>query len=112
MAYVNLNPKEAETLVNQALDAQQHAFAPYSGYKVGAAVISETGKIYVGANIENVIYRVTHAERMALDNMTFHGDRELMGIAVATKDGAYPCGQCLQDITEYDLNNEGIIETV
>ena len=92
-----------DLLVAEARNALQKAYAPYSKFKVGAALLAKSGKIYSGANIENAIYRATHAEKFALDTAVFNGEKEFEAIAVAV-DGkpAFPCGQCLQDLTEFD----------
>ncbi len=94
---------DEKSLLEQANANLQKAYAPYSEYRVGAAVIAGNGKIYNGANVETVIHRSTHAERLAMDNAALAGQREIVKIVVVTDDpGApYPCGQCLQDLTEF-----------
>ncbi len=99
-------------MCNMALNARINAYVPYSGYKVGACVFTKSNKYYVGANIENVIYRGTHAEKLALDTACFAGEREILAILVITDDikAPFPCAQCLQDISEFDIDNIGNIE--
>jgi len=88
--------------LKQARAAQRKAYAPYSKYKVGAAILSKSGKIYAGANIENASYGATIcAERTAIGNMIMGGDIEILAIAVVTKDEGNPCGICLQAINEF-----------
>ncbi|MGI6364402.1 MAG: cytidine deaminase [Bacillota bacterium] len=93
-----------DELIRQALAAKEFAYAPYSGYRVGAAVLGKGGKIYRGCNIENASYGLTNcAERSALFNAISEGERTFVGLAVAV-DGklpASPCGACRQVIREF-----------
>lgn len=93
-----------DELIRQALAAKEFAYAPYSGYRVGAAVLGKRGKIYRGCNIENASYGLTNcAERSALFNAISEGERTFVGLAVAV-DGklpASPCGACRQVIREF-----------
>lgn len=93
-----------DELIRQALAAKDFAYAPYSGYRVGAAVLGKGGKIYRGCNIENASYGLTNcAERSALFNAISEGERTFVGLAVAV-DGklpASPCGACRQVIREF-----------
>ena len=98
----HLSKEKIEELIDQAKEAQDKAYAPYSQYKVGAAILSESGRIYQGANIENASYGATIcAERAAICQMVMGGDRKLFAIAVVTMDEGYPCGICLQAINEF-----------
>ncbi|HEY0866161.1 MAG TPA: cytidine deaminase [Fimbriimonas sp.] len=91
-----------EDLVSQAVHARQNAYAPYSGYAVGCALRTAEGRVFVGANVENVSYGATLcAERAALGAMATQGDRSIVEIAVATVDGGSPCGICLQALSEF-----------
>ncbi len=96
-------------LVRQAKIAREHSYSPYSHFKVGAALLAKSGEIYLGANIESDIYRATHAEKCALDKAVFAGEREFKAIAIVGDCPVplYPCGQCLQDLSEYDNHNKG-----
>lgn len=78
-----------EKLVSMALDAMQHAYAPYSGYKVGAALLCKDGSVVCGANIENAAYGPSNcAERTAIFTAVFEGKRDFAAIAVVGgKDG-------------------------
>jgi cytidine deaminase len=97
-----LNDSTLLNLLEKAKEAQAKAHAPYSDYMVGAAILSKSGKIYLGANIENASYGATVcAERTAIGAMVMGGDDEIKAIAVVTKDLGYPCGICLQAINEF-----------
>ncbi len=100
-----MNEKE---LCKEAVDAMKNAYAPYSGYKVGAALLTEKGKLFAGCNIENAAYTPTVcAERVALFNAISSGERNFTAIAVAGgKDGVIsgafpPCGVCRQVMAEF-----------
>ena len=94
-------------LYDIALEASANAYVPYSGFHVGAAVLTADSKIYTGANLENASYPATLcAERTAMSRALFEGHRKFKAIAVAaTKDSivqsASPCGICRQFIFEF-----------
>jgi cytidine deaminase len=89
-------------LIEAARQARERAYAPYSEYRVGAAVLDEQGRLHTGCNVENVSYPVTLcAERVAIGKMVSEGGRRIEALAVATKDGGTPCGMCLQVISEF-----------
>lgn len=97
-----------EKLVSMALDAMQRAYAPYSGYKVGAALLCKDGSVVCGANIENAAYGPSNcAERTAIFTAVFEGKRDFAAIAVVGgKDGIAsdyfpPCGVCRQVMAEF-----------
>lgn len=94
-------------LIDEAKTACENAYAPYSGFAVGAALLTGSGKIYTGANIENVSYGATVcAERIAVYKAVLCGERELKAIAVTSNRGeAMPCGICRQVL--YEFNSEG-----
>ena len=92
-------------LIEAAKAARTNAYAPYSVYRVGAAVLGSDGQVYTGCNVENVSYGLTVcAERTAVVKMVSEGCREVRAVAVATKDGGTPCGQCLQTLLEFALD--------
>ena len=95
-------------LINMAVSAMKMAYAPYSGYKVGAAVLTKTDKIFTGCNIENASYSATVcAERTAVFKAVSEGEKEFKMLAVAGgKDGKIsgafpPCGVCRQVLAEF-----------
>ena len=88
------------------------AYAPYSGFSVGAAVLGESGRIYPGCNVENAAYGVTWcAERTAIGNAVVHGERRFRAIAViaATPKPCSPCGACRQALFEFGAETEVIM---
>lgn len=90
------------TLIARALEARQNAYCPYSNYQVGAALLTETGQIYSGCNVENISFGLTIcAERGAVMAMAAEGERRIAAVAVATRDGGAPCGACLQVLAEF-----------
>lgn len=93
-----MTPQE---LVAAALEARSRAYAPYSHYQVGAAVLARDGSISVGCNVENAAYPATIcAERVALTAAVAQGKRDFVAIAVATANGGTPCGTCRQVMAE------------
>lgn len=91
-------------LFNQALNARQNAYAPYSHFAVGAAVLSANGKIYAGCNVENISYPCgTCAEAGAIAAMNANGGRLIKDIVVVADGDSLisPCGACLQRIFEF-----------
>jgi cytidine deaminase len=91
----------AEELIQQALDVRQRAYAPYSRYQVGAAVLTADGDVTVGCNVENASYPATIcAERVALTAAIARGKNKLAAIAIATANGGTPCGICRQVMAE------------
>ncbi len=93
-----------DDLVSQARAARALAYAPYSNYRVGAAVRARDGRIFIGANIENASYGLSVcAERNAIAAAVLAGARELQAVAVVTESSppAAPCGMCRQTIAEF-----------
>ena len=91
-------------LIEKATEALENAYAPYSDFKVGAALLCENGKIYVGCNIENASYGATLcAERVAIGKAISEGKRDFLAIAVvgSGNDYCYPCGICRQVLSEF-----------
>lgn len=92
----------AEDLIAAALEASQQAYIPYSQYRVGAALLTVTGEIYGGCNIENAGYSPTIcAERTALVKAVSEGHRQFAAVAVVTRNGGSPCGVCRQMMYEF-----------
>ena len=99
-----LNDELRQTLIQSALEARHWAYAPYSNYPVGAALLTASGRIYDGVNIENAAYPTTIcAERVAVFKAVSEGERDLQAIAVVTKNGGSPCGSCRQVLAEFGL---------
>ncbi len=93
-----------QLLLEKAKEAMAYAYVPYSKFKVGAAVLTKSGKIYTGCNIENASYGATNcAERTAIFKAVSEGERELLAIAIVSSSGkvTYPCGICRQVIAEF-----------
>ncbi len=91
-----------EKLVAMALQARQRAYAPYSKFPVGAALLGRSGQVYTGCNVENAAYPLTScAERTAVNKAVSEGEREFEAIAVVTATGATPCGACRQILREF-----------
>ncbi len=97
-----MNAQQRQTLIDAALSARKMAYAPYSNFHVGAAVLTESGSIHVGCNVENASYGLTIcAERVALSSAVATGNRAVSAIAVATTGGGAPCGACRQFAAEF-----------
>ncbi len=93
-----------QSIVEAASAAREKAYAPYSNYPVGAAVLTGSGRIYAGCNIENASYGLTIcAERVALASAIAAGERAFLGLTIAGGDGmpSMPCGACRQFIAEW-----------
>jgi cytidine deaminase len=89
-------------LVDAAVAAREKAYAPYSHYRVGAALLTAGGAVYTGCNVENATYGATIcAERTAIVKAVSEGERDFLAIAVATEDGGTPCGICRQVLHEF-----------
>lgn len=114
-----MNSMQKNELITKALQARQSAYAPYSDYLVGAAILCEDGSIYTGCNVENASYGATNcAERTAVFKAVSEGKRRFVAIAIAggkaeraidagqtadlqTTDYAFPCGVCRQVLREF-----------
>ncbi len=91
-----------EGLIAQAMQARERAYAPYSNYKVGAALLGKSGQTYTGCNVENAVYPLTIcAERTAVVKAVSEGEREFVALAVVTENGGSPCGSCRQVVREF-----------
>ncbi len=111
---------EIKELIKEALKARLNSYSPYSGYRVGAALLCKNGKVYRGCNIENASYGATNcAERTALFKAVSEGEREFSAIAIAggraeddpedLSDYAMPCGICRQALSEFDKSGELLV---
>jgi cytidine deaminase len=96
-----MNEHTPEVLIQQAIAARQQAYAPYSNYRVGAALLCADGTIITACNVENAAYGATIcAERVALTAAVAQGKRDFLALAVATSNGGSPCGVCRQVMAE------------
>lgn len=109
-----LDENMKKQLIAMALEAREQAYAPYSGFYVGAALLCKDGSIYTGCNIENASYGATNcAERTAVFKAVSEGHIHMKAIAIvggkhkeAIKDYAYPCGVCRQVLSEFSDPDE------
>ena len=99
---------DSPELVSKACEAMKSAYTPYSGFKVGAALLTKGGKVYTGCNIENASYTPTIcAERVAFFSAVRDGERDFCKIAIVGGKGGvissftYPCGVCRQVMREF-----------
>lgn len=108
-----------EELVKKAYEAQKFSYSPYSGFQVGAALLTKSGKVYTGCNIENAAFSPTNcAERTALFKAISEGEREFTAIAVVgnkkdapkeTWEFCSPCGVCRQVMLEFVNPEEFVV---
>src|SRR5438132_129534 len=98
-----MEPEMREELARQAGAVRERAYAPYSKYQVGAALLGQSGRIYTGCNVENAAYpECICAERSAVVKAISEGERRFSAVAVATQDGrGTPCGACRQVLAEF-----------
>ena len=105
---------DIEALIENARAAREHAYAPYSGFQVGAAVAA-AGRVFTGANVENASYGLTVcAERVAVVNAVSQGARALDGVALVTTTSppTPPCGMCLQTLAEFSADTATFFVTM
>jgi cytidine deaminase len=97
-----LSEKTLEMLVDAAMKARLNAYAPYSNYLVGAALLMSDGRIVTGCNVENASYGLSMcAERSAVFAAVGVGSRTIHACVVVTADGGTPCGACRQVLSEF-----------
>ena len=99
-------------LVEKAREAMKYAYAPYSNFKVGAALLTESGNIYVGCNIENISFGATNcAERTAVFKAVSEGEKNFKAIAIVSSSGKFtpPCGICRQVLSEFSEDMDIIL---
>ena len=105
-----LTTEMGQDLMKEALEVHQNAYAPYSNYQVGAALLTASGKVFTGVNVENAAYPDSIcAERAAIFSAVSAGEREFEAIAVATSNGGTPCGSCRQVLSEFGLDIEVLL---
>lgn len=101
----HVDEKSKQTLVQLACEARKKAYAPYSRYLVGSALLTSKGMIYQGSNVENSSYGLTCcSERVAVFKAVSEGSTDFVAIAIVTKDGGFPCGACRQVLNEFNPN--------
>lgn len=97
-----MTPQQTDLLIATAVAMRARAYAPYSRYHVGAAVLGENGTVYPGCNVENASYGLCNcAERTAIFSMVADGCRRAVAVAVATENSGSPCGACRQVLVEF-----------
>jgi len=107
---MTLSIEQRKQLIEAALEVRRWAYAPYSHYLVGAALLTASGKVYDGVNIENAAYPSgICAERVAVFKAVSEGEREFEAIVVATDNGGTPCGACRQVLAEFGLETQVLI---
>jgi cytidine deaminase len=100
-----LTSEMRQELVARAHQARAAAYAPYSEYPVGAALLAADGRVFLGANVENAAYPTGMcAERVAVFSAVTAGARAFSAIAVVTANGGSPCGACRQVLAEFGLD--------
>jgi len=93
---------DRKALVAAAASARERAYAPYSGYRVGAALLTSAGRVYQGCNVENAVYPLSMcAERSAVFHAVCAGEEGFIAVAVVTENGGAPCGSCRQVLREF-----------
>ena len=108
-----LSDELRNTLIQAAIEARRWAYAPYSNYPVGAALLTTSGRIYDGINVENAAYPTTMcAERVAVFKAVSAGERDFEAIAVVTENGGSPCGSCRQVLAEFGLATQVLIADI
>lgn len=97
-----VDDRARESLIRAACEMREVAYAPYSDYSVGAALLADDGRIYTGTNVENASYGLSMcAERIAVYKMISEGVRRILAIAICTDNGGSPCGACRQVLSEF-----------
>ncbi|QDS98676.1 cytidine deaminase [Adhaeretor mobilis] len=97
-----MDDQQKQSLVAAAVEARANAYAPYSKFHVGAAVLTASGEIHSGCNVENASYGLTIcAERIAAGAAVAAGGKKITAVAVATPGGHSPCGACRQFLAEF-----------
>ena len=100
-----MDDNRRDQLIAMARAASQQAYAPYSKFQVGAALLAKSGSLYAGTNVENASYGLTNcAERTAVFCAVTEGERDFEAMAIASPGGVAPCGACRQVMYEFAPN--------
>lgn len=100
-----MDDNRRDQLIAMARAASQQAYAPYSKFQVGAALLAKSGALYAGTNVENASYGLTNcAERTAVFRAVTEGERDFEAMAIASPGGVAPCGACRQVMYEFAPN--------
>jgi cytidine deaminase len=105
---------DKNVLIKSAVEVKRHAYTPYSHFAVGAALLTKSGKVFTGCNVENLSFRLTVcAEEAAVAAAIAGGERDFTAIAVVadSKELAMPCGACRQVLAEFNPDIEVITAT-
>jgi cytidine deaminase len=112
MSQFVLTSQQVAQLIETSIQARERAYAPYSKYKVGAALLGANGEVFTGCNVENVAYPACIcAERTAVVKAVSEGVLNFAAIAVVTTDGGTPCGECRQVLSEFSPSLQVIVAT-
>ncbi|MGD8732478.1 MAG: cytidine deaminase, partial [Anaerolineales bacterium] len=104
---MTISQKQKTELIERALAVRANAHAPYSGYAVGAALLTKSGKVYDAVNVENASYPLSMcAERNAIFKAVSEGEKNFEMIAIASDNGGSPCGGCRQVMSEFGLDTK------
>jgi len=100
-----LSDSRKKELVQVASETRRYTYAPYSNYPVGAALLTTSGRIFTGVNVENAVYSETIcAERVAVIKAVSEGECDFQAVAVVTNNGGSPCGSCRQVLAEFGMD--------
>ena len=113
MSIFSIDKETREKLLLSALEAKENAYAPYSSFPVGAALLTKGGRVFTGCNIENASYGATNcAERTAIFKAISEGEKEFIALAIVSNHPGYtfPCGICRQVIYEFSRDIQIIFE--
>lgn len=107
---MQLTPELQKQLIETAIQVRQWSYAPYSKYRVGASLLTASGRIYDGVNIENAAFPTgICAERVAIFKAVSEGERDFIALVCATENGGTPCGSCRQVMAEFSLDMRVLI---
>jgi cytidine deaminase len=107
---IKLTNEQRNMLIEQAMEARQYSYAPYSNYPVGAALLTSSGRVFTGCNVESAAYPTSMcAERVAVFKAVSAGERQFAAIAVVTSNAGTPCGACRQVLAEFGLETVVLI---